>query len=227
MMKTSRQCTLDALTLLLIPFETSARISLTCPRCSMWGSLESQPLIMVALDKSIFSFYYSKLLPGQVCLEGWPDHLLPVHNVTAWQTTSSIIVGKMVATVLVQRGQPPAYFAGAVTDFLCFEEQGGIYTTTMKTHMQNEEFWIWRPNWRPWNGYLKIANFSCVNTEKQIYLLWYRCTFAFILARNFSKSPTLTSINTKLHSLQRIVLNFECLPNTACPHSTCTINFRR
>ena len=53
--------------------------------------------------------------------EGWLDHVLPVHNVTALANNKFYIVGKMVATVLVQGGQLPAYFAGAIADFLCFE----------------------------------------------------------------------------------------------------------
>ena len=76
------------------------------------------------------------------------------------------------------------------------------------------------------NGYLKNGwLFMCKHPKMNTYF-WYRHTLAFILARKVSKSPTLTSIDTKLHFLQHIVLNFECLPKMACPHSTCIINFR-
>ena len=71
------------------------------------------------------------------------------------------------------------------------------------------------------------TNFSRVKDGKTDTYFWYRRTLAFILTWNISKSPTsmTTCINTKLHFLQHIVLNFKCLPKTACPHSMCIINF--
>ena len=47
------------------------------------------------------------------------------------------------------------------------------------------------------NGYLKNANFSCVNTEKWIHT--FDTDVPIILSRNVSKIFTSTSINTKLH----------------------------
>lgn len=44
-----------------------------------------------------------------------------VHNVDALIHNKYYVVGKMLATVLVQGGQPPVFFAGAVADFLVFK----------------------------------------------------------------------------------------------------------
>ena len=52
---------------------------------------------------------------------GWPDHVVPIHNVDALIHKKYYVVGKMLATALVQGGQPPVFFAGAVADFLVFE----------------------------------------------------------------------------------------------------------
>ena len=53
---------------------------------------------------------------------GWPDHVIPIHHVEAVATNKFYIVGKMVATCLVQGGQPPVCLAGAVADYLIYEE---------------------------------------------------------------------------------------------------------
>ena len=52
---------------------------------------------------------------------GWPDHVTPLHNVEALARNKFYVIGKMLATALVQGGQPPVYFAGAVADFLVFD----------------------------------------------------------------------------------------------------------
>ena len=44
---------------------------------------------------------------------------------------------------------------------------------------------------------MNVSVFSRVNMEKRIILLIYKRTLAFILARNVSKTPTSTYINTK------------------------------
>ena len=52
---------------------------------------------------------------------GWPDHVVPIHNVDALMHNKYYVAGRMLATALVQGGQPPVFFAGAVADFLVFE----------------------------------------------------------------------------------------------------------
>ncbi len=51
---------------------------------------------------------------------GYPSHVIPLHNVDALIRNKYFIVGKMIATAIVQGGQPPVYFAGAVADFIVF-----------------------------------------------------------------------------------------------------------
>ena len=46
---------------------------------------------------------------------------MPCHNVDAVEQIKYFVVGKMIATAIVQGGQPPVYFAGAVADFLVFD----------------------------------------------------------------------------------------------------------
>ncbi len=50
---------------------------------------------------------------------GFPDHVVPLHNVKAVVNNKYFVVGKMM---LVQGGQPPVYFAAAVADFLVFNQ---------------------------------------------------------------------------------------------------------
>ena len=51
---------------------------------------------------------------------GWPDRVVLLHNVEALSRNKYFIIGKMLATALVQGGQPPVHFADAVADFLVF-----------------------------------------------------------------------------------------------------------
>ena len=52
---------------------------------------------------------------------GFPDHVVPLHNVDGLVHNKYFVVGKMIATALVQGGQPPVYFAGPVADFLVYD----------------------------------------------------------------------------------------------------------
>ena len=52
---------------------------------------------------------------------GLPGHLTPIHSVEALSSNKFYVVGKMLATGLVQGGQPPVCFAKPVADFLAFE----------------------------------------------------------------------------------------------------------
>ena len=56
---------------------------------------------------------------------GWPDHVVPIHQVEAAATCTCsnqfYIIGKMVSTCLAQGGQPPVCLAGAGADYLVYE----------------------------------------------------------------------------------------------------------
>ena len=50
----------------------------------------------------------------------YPNHVVALHNVDSLVHNKYYIIGKMIATALVQGGKPPVYFAGAVADFIVF-----------------------------------------------------------------------------------------------------------
>ena len=52
---------------------------------------------------------------------GWPDHVIPTHNVEAIASNKYYVVGKLLAMSLVQGGQPPLCFSAAVADYLVFD----------------------------------------------------------------------------------------------------------
>ena len=53
---------------------------------------------------------------------GWPSNVVPIHNVEAVTSNKYYLVGKMIATCLVQGGQPPVCFAPAVVEYLVYNE---------------------------------------------------------------------------------------------------------
>ena len=52
---------------------------------------------------------------------GWPDHVIPVHNINAVAENKYYLVGKIIATSLVQGGEPPVCFSAAVADFIVYD----------------------------------------------------------------------------------------------------------
>ena len=79
-----------------------------------------------AVDDSGPRREYFQLLQHDVACKsglfgGWPDHVVLLHNVEALSRSKYFVIGKMLATSLVQSGQPPVYFADAVADFLVFD----------------------------------------------------------------------------------------------------------
>lgn len=53
---------------------------------------------------------------------GWPDSVVPIHNVAAVTSNEYYVVGKMIATSLVQGGQPPVCFAPAIAEYLVYDK---------------------------------------------------------------------------------------------------------
>ena len=47
---------------------------------------------------------------------------MPLHNIDAVATNKYYVVGKMLASCLVQGGQPPVCFAHAVADYLVYDQ---------------------------------------------------------------------------------------------------------
>lgn len=53
---------------------------------------------------------------------GWPHNVVPLHNVEAVTSNTYFIIGKMIATSLVQGEPPPLCFAAAIADYLIYDE---------------------------------------------------------------------------------------------------------
>ena len=51
----------------------------------------------------------------------WPDYVLPVHNINAVAESKFYLIGKIIATGLVQGGEPPVCFSAAVADFIVYD----------------------------------------------------------------------------------------------------------
>ena len=65
--------------------------------------------------------FFRLLMPliGQSQLfTGWPENVVPVHNVISLSLNEYYLVGKMLTTSVIQGGQPPVFFAAAVVDFI-------------------------------------------------------------------------------------------------------------
>lgn len=53
---------------------------------------------------------------------GWPENVVPVHNVTAVASNKFYVIGKMITACLVHGGQPPVCFSRAVAEYLVYNE---------------------------------------------------------------------------------------------------------
>ena len=53
-------------------------------------------------------------------LAGYPDHVVPLHNVDAVEKYKFYVIGKMISTSIVQGGEAPCCFAKAVTDCIVY-----------------------------------------------------------------------------------------------------------
>lgn len=72
--------------------------------------------------RELFSFLMKDAFSSSGLFSGWPSNVAPVHNVDAVATNKFYLVGKMIATCLVQGGEPPLCFAQAVADYLVFNK---------------------------------------------------------------------------------------------------------
>ena len=53
---------------------------------------------------------------------GWPSNVIPIHNVEALADNKYYIVGKLIATCLIQGGQPPVCFSCSAADYIVYDE---------------------------------------------------------------------------------------------------------
>ena len=69
----------------------------------------------------MFSLLYESSFATSTVVHGWPDHVLPVHNINAVAESKFYLIGKIIATGLVQGGEPPVCFSAAVADFIIYD----------------------------------------------------------------------------------------------------------
>ena len=54
--------------------------------------------------------------------EGYPIHIIPLHNVGAVANNKYYIIGKMIATCIIQEEEAPACFAKPVADYIVYDK---------------------------------------------------------------------------------------------------------
>lgn len=53
---------------------------------------------------------------------GYPDHVVPLHDIEAVDKNKFAVVGKMISTCLIQGGVAPSCFAKAVADYIVYNK---------------------------------------------------------------------------------------------------------
>lgn len=71
--------------------------------------------------REFFCHVIKEALQSSSMFVGWPDHVIPVHNINAISENKYYIIGKMIATSLIQGGQAPLCFSAAVADFMVYD----------------------------------------------------------------------------------------------------------
>ena len=54
--------------------------------------------------------------------QGYPSHIVPLHNIEAVTSNIFYIIGKILATCIVQGGEAPVCFSKAIGDYLIYDE---------------------------------------------------------------------------------------------------------
>ena len=53
---------------------------------------------------------------------GYPSNVIPLHNVEAVENRKFYVIGKMLATTLVQGGEAPSCFSKAIADYIVYDQ---------------------------------------------------------------------------------------------------------
>ena len=77
------------------------------------------------LRREFFQLLMKEAFTASGLFVGWPKNVIPIHSVEAVAANKYYTVGKMIATCLVQGGQPPVCFAAAIADYLVYDEIRG------------------------------------------------------------------------------------------------------
>ena len=68
--------------------------------------------------REFFSLLQIEVFSMSGLFYGWPEHVCPIHDFSAVANNKFYVVGKMIASCLVQGGEPPVCFCGGVADFI-------------------------------------------------------------------------------------------------------------
>ena len=71
--------------------------------------------------REFFRLLMNEIFTKSGLFSGAPDHVVPLHCVEAVTNNKFSVIGKMLATCLIQGGQAPACFAQAVADFIVYD----------------------------------------------------------------------------------------------------------
>ena len=73
------------------------------------------------LRREFFRLLLSEIFLKSGLFSGAPDNVVPLHSVQAVTSNKYLVIGKMLATCLVQGGQAPCCFSQAVADFIVYD----------------------------------------------------------------------------------------------------------
>ena len=71
--------------------------------------------------REFFSLLLREIFVKSGLFYGWPDHVVPLHHIEAITTNKFYMIGKMLATCMIQGGEPPVCFSNAVAEYLAYE----------------------------------------------------------------------------------------------------------
>lgn len=71
--------------------------------------------------REFFSLLIREVFTMSGLFTGWPEHAVPIHDVQAVANNKFYLIGKMLATCLVQGGEPPVCFAKGVAEYIVYD----------------------------------------------------------------------------------------------------------
>ena len=72
--------------------------------------------------REFFQISVREVLRRPSLFTGWPHNVVPQHNVEAVANNTYFTIGKLLATCLIQGGEPPACFSPGIADFIIYDE---------------------------------------------------------------------------------------------------------
>ena len=119
--------------------------------------------------REFFNLLIKNIFTSSGLFCGWPDHIVPLHNIPAITSNNFFIIGKMIATCLVQGGEPPVCFAHAIADYLVFDR---IKSTTCVEDIPDPDI---KSKMEKASIYFSTVVFLCHRETIQLTLLTTKC----------------------------------------------------